>query len=118
MKKEVNNTKAKRVLNLVLFAGMSALTVISLDTPVASAQESSSDREARHAAFDSCATQVGLQKPAAGERRPALSDELRQKLDACLKEKGFDSPSHRGGEHHGPPPAEVSSEAQSSGGVE
>ncbi len=65
---------------------------------VASAQDSmATDRAAFKAAFDSCLTSAGIERPEPGERPQAPSDEERQLVDSCLQEKGFQPPTHRGG---------------------
>jgi hypothetical protein len=57
------------------------------------------DHEAMRAAFKECASSLGIAEPVKGQRPQQLDEETRTALDACLKEKGFNPPEHRG-----PPP--------------
>jgi hypothetical protein len=65
-------------------------------------------REQMHQAFEACASQAGLEKPVQGQPPTAPTDEQREKMDACLKAKGIQPPTHfggpRGGGPGGPPP--------------
>lgn len=58
------------------------------------ADESRPDRHAFHEALKKCAESAGVQRPEKGSRPPELSDEARSKIDACLKEAGFERPVH------------------------
>lgn len=50
-------------------------------------------------AFRACETELGIERPAPGERPQAPNEEQRAALDACLKEKGIEPPTKMG-----PPP--------------
>ncbi|HWU42536.1 MAG TPA: hypothetical protein VN132_03825 [Bdellovibrio sp.] len=80
------------------------IAAVIASSSAAMSQQSDQSREEMRAAFAACAESVGLQKPEAGQRPQAPTDEQRQKMDTCLKEKGFDPPRHMGGHPHGPPP--------------
>lgn len=73
----------------------------------ASAQEDSSGTTARksreevRAAFESCASSLGIEKPAEGQRPARLDDATREKMDACLLAQGIERP-QRGHGHGGP----------------
>lgn len=60
------------------------------------AQAQIEDREAFRAAFEECATKVGLPKREPGTRPERPSPEIRELMDACLAEKGFEPPQGRG----------------------
>ncbi|MBO9668593.1 MAG: hypothetical protein J7501_17475 [Bdellovibrio sp.] len=88
-----------------------ALSVLTLHTAsYAQADDSSRpSREQMHAAFEECASSAGLEKPAAGQRPTAPTEEQRAVMDACLKEKGIQPPSRMGGGPRGGGPREPSS---------
>ncbi|WP_374079232.1 hypothetical protein [Bdellovibrio bacteriovorus] len=70
--------------------------------------------QAEHrAAFEACREELDLPQPEPGQRPQALDEETRDKLDACLKEKGFEPPKFgRGGHGKRPPVHEGSSGVQ------
>lgn len=88
--------------------------VLALTTPAFAQEEQGRKGHAEHrAAFEACLTELGIEKPAPGERPKAPSEEERTKMDDCLKAKGFEPPKFRGGRAggpHGPPPDEASNE--------
>ncbi len=87
----------KRKVTRTLAMVVGAVTVVSMG---AFARQEHS--EAHRAAFEECREQLGLEKPAAGQRPTALDEETRAQLDACLKEKGFEPPKFgRKGPHGG-----------------
>lgn len=55
------------------------------------ARPSQEDREEHRAAFESCAQELGIEKPERGQR-PSLEE--REKMDACLASKGIERPEH------------------------
>ncbi|WP_347357968.1 hypothetical protein [Bdellovibrio sp.] len=78
-----------------------ALTVLLSLTSMgvqASAQQQKS-REAMKEAFRACSEELGIERPKPGQRPQAPDEETRDKMDACLKEKGFEPPVKFG---HGP----------------
>lgn len=102
--------KRKVIATLAIVIG--AVTGVSMS---AFAQQAHS--EAHRAAFEECREQLGLEKPAEGQRPTALDEDTRAQLDACLKEKGFEPPKFgRKGPHGGKRPA--ASEESSSSGVQ
>lgn len=93
-----------------------ALVFSTLSFQVVQAQEEdhSAQREAFKAAFDSCLSELGIEKPEKGQRPQAPDDSTRTQIDACLKEKGFEPPAHRKG---GPPGGSHREAASTSDGV-
>ncbi|MNT56007.1 hypothetical protein D3C72_1932850 [compost metagenome] len=87
-----NQMASKSVLLAALVFFLSGSLAVAADT----ARE---DHEAMRAAFKECADSLGIERPERGQRPQAFSDETKAALDACLKEKGFTPPEHRG-----PPP--------------
>ena len=77
------------------------MSLVTLNFAPAMAQESDSSQEARRAAFDECLASLGIEKPAQGQRPQAMDDSVRESIDACMTEKGFDHPPRR---PNGPPP--------------
>lgn len=47
-------------------------------------------------AFRACNEELGIERPEPGQRPQAPDEETRAKLDACLKEKGFEPPTKFG----------------------
>jgi hypothetical protein len=60
-------------------------------------------QEERRKIFRECADQVGLPKPEPGQRPQRPDEELKRKLDACLKSKGLTPPLDFGGRRPLPP---------------
>lgn len=79
---------------------LTSALILSLVSP-AMAQETDNSQEARRAAFDDCLTSLGIERPAEGERPQVPQDDVREQIDACMLEKGYEAPKHR---HQGPPP--------------
>lgn len=79
-----------------------AICVASL----ASAQEDSSgttvrkSREEVRAAFETCATSLGIEKPTEGQRPAKLDDATREQMDACLLAQGIEKPKRGQGQRH------------------
>lgn len=80
--------------------------ILSLST-TSMAQEEGNSQEARRAAFDECLTSLGIERPAQGERPQAMDESVREQIDACMQEKGYEAPKHR---PQGPPRGEEGSE--------
>jgi hypothetical protein len=90
-----------------------ATLVLMLSSSMAMADDSArADHEKMRAAFKECAESLGIAAPVQGQRPQALDEATRASLDACLKEKGFTPPEHRGprgggdGDRRGPPPGD------------
>lgn len=85
------------------------LAVALLLAGASQAQESSSfasSREAMRAAFDACHEELGIERPEPGQRPQAPDEETRQKIEACMKSKGFEMSKFgpgRGGKERGTP---------------
>lgn len=90
---EVKKNAFKEVLMLI--------AIVSIFATQAMAQNENTSHEEHRAAFDSCLTELGIEKPEEGQRPQAPDDETREKIDACMKEKGFEPPKHRGGPREG-----------------
>ncbi|MFM6930354.1 MAG: hypothetical protein ACKOX6_17955 [Bdellovibrio sp.] len=60
-------------------------------------EDSRPSREAMRAAFAACASTAGMEKPEAGQRPVAPTDEQKTAMDACLKSKGIQPPPKFGG---------------------
>jgi hypothetical protein len=89
-------TKSKNLKVLTIL-----FTLIAATSAMAQEGDSSTQEE-RRAAFDECLSSLGIEKPAQGQRPQAMDESVREQIGACMKEKGFDPPTHRRGE--GPPP--------------
>lgn len=101
-------------LRKAVLAGLS-VAVVTIAGSNVFAQQDSSKHEAMHTAFAVCANEVGLPKPEEGQRPQAPDEEQRQKMDACLKAKGFEPPTRFGGHGGGGRPPGPPPESQSSG---
>lgn len=106
---------------------LAVLGVAILLASFASAQEQvegSTNRKSREevrAAFETCASSLGIERPAEGQR-PVIDDATREQMDACLLAQGIEKPQHgkgRGGPRGERPAREASStsESSSSGGI-
>ncbi len=90
---------------------------------LASAQDESSSTTARksreevRAAFEACASSLGLERPAQGQRPPRLDDATREKMDACLLAQGIEKPQRGRGHDGGGPRGERPVDDESGEGV-
>ncbi|KYG62504.1 hypothetical protein AZI86_16400 [Bdellovibrio bacteriovorus] len=73
------------------------IAIVCLFATSAMAQSDDTSHEEHRAAFRVCLAELGIEKPAQGERPQAPDEETREKIDACMKDKGFEAPPHRGG---------------------
>ena len=78
----------KEVLTLIAIASLFATSAM--------AQSDDASHEERRAAFEACLAELGIEKPAQGERPQAPDNETRAKIDDCMNGKGFEPPQHRG----------------------
>lgn len=67
-----------------------AITLLSLHARAQQSSSLESSREAMRAAFDACHQELGIERPEPGQRPQAPDDETRQKVEACMKSKGFE----------------------------
>lgn len=123
----MKKTKLTSSIQLAIFG-----LAIVMASSMASAQEVATEtgakksREEVRQAFETCATSLGLERPARGQRPPQLDDATKEALDACLVAAGVDASEikkrhdHRHqGEERGPrPERSTSSQSESSGGIQ
>lgn len=76
------------------------VTVLTLFATAAIAQSEDS-QSAHRAAFEACLSSLGIERPERGQRPTAPDDEMREKIDACMLEKGYEVPTHREGRREG-----------------